>query len=272
MCKLRSWITALGVLTLTLCAATVTHLRFSVAPHSAVRAQPRVNLEESPTATLQPGPIATPSPVSPMPTAPKESPTRPYTPTATPTATPTTPATMPATPTPTETLAFVRYMPVVLRQSTILQTSLVCRLEQTAIQVGEQTTLFIEVLNVTDLYGYQLDLYFDPDVVQLSGVVQDGIEGMILGDFLSPDFVVNNEIDNEFGVVFIALTQINPSPARSGSGELARAVVSGIQPGVSEFSFESAILANSSGNEIARRLQNCLLSVEEGSLINPPPK
>ena len=147
-----------------------------------------------------------------------------------------------------------------------------CRLERTQILVGEQTTLFIEVQNVTNLYGYQLDLYFDPDVVQLSGVVQDGIEGMILGDFLSPDFVVNNEIDNEFGVVFIALTQINPSPARSGSGELARAVVSGIQPGVSEFSFESAILANSSGNEIARRLQNCLLSVEEGSLINPPPK
>jgi hypothetical protein len=138
-----------------------------------------------------------------------------------------------------------------------------CRLERTQILVGEQTTLFIEVQNVTNLYGYQLDLYFDSDVVQLSGAKQDDLEGMILGTFVSPDFVVNNEIDNAFGVVFLALTQISPSPARSGSGELARATVRGIDSGVSEFSFESLILADDQGNEIGRRIQGCNLTVLE---------
>ena len=265
MCKRHLQILALGVLTLTLCAATITHLRFSVGQHPAVLAQPGVNLEESPTATLQPGPITTPSPVSPMPTTPKESPTLADTPTAT--VTP-----LPPTPTITRMPTFDRYMPIVLRQTGIAPTSLLCRLEPTAIQVGEQTTLFIEVLDVTDLYGYQLDLYFDAEVVQLSGFVKDGVEGMILGDFLSPDFVVSNEIDNAFGVVYLALTQVNPTPPRSGSGELARATVLGISAGISEFSFESAILADSNGNSLERRLQNCTLSVVEGSSIDRPPE
>ena len=146
-----------------------------------------------------------------------------------------------------------------------------CRLERAQILIGEQTTLIIEVQNVTDLYGYQLDLYFDPDVVQLSGTRQDDLEGMILGTFLSPDFVVSNEIDNAFGVVYLALTQINPTPPRNGSGELARATVQGIDSGVSEFSFESVILANTQGNEIGRRLQDCTLTVLEAGQSTATP-
>ncbi len=156
-------------------------------------------------------------------------------------------------------LFFIHIPPAMGQTETIVR----CRLERTEILVGEQTTLYIEVLNVSNLYGYQLDLYFDHDVVQLSGVQQEDVEGMVLGDFLSPDFVVNNEIDNAFGVVYLALTQIAPKPARSGSGELARATVKATDSGTSEFSLERVILADVEGNAIDRRIQECVLNILE---------
>lgn len=207
----------------------------------------------TPIATLLPGPIVTPSPLPPSPTTVKA--------TATATATATV---IPATPTipviPTVLPVSRRYIPVVMGGTTTLVR---CRLDGEQIHLGEETILYLEVLDVANLYGYQLNLYFDNDVVQLNGVLQDGIEGMVLGNFLSPDFVFSNEIDNVSGVVFLALTQVNPNPPRSGSGELARAIVRGVHSDVVEFSFESVNLEDPEENEIESSHRNCVLTVLE---------
>ncbi len=178
---------AFGSLMLIGSATMLTRLPFGEGGQTVVFAQHGVDQEETSTATLQPGPIATPTPVEPLPTLPKGSPTpttTSITPTETRTATPTTLTTPTDTSTATPTTAFPtlptvapaarRYVPIVLSEAT--ETVVRCRLESDEIPIGGETTLYLEVHHVTDLYGYQLILYFDPEVVQLSGSKQDDVE------------------------------------------------------------------------------------------------
>ena len=66
----------------------------------------------------------------------------------------------------------------------------------------------------------------------------NGVQLQPLGDLLSPDFVVKNEIDNDAGTVWYAVTQLNPSPAVSGSGPIARLFLRGIAPGSFSMPFD----------------------------------
>ena len=48
------------------------------------------------------------------------------------------------------------------------------------------------------------------------------------GDFLSADFVVQNRADNQAGTIDFAVTQLNPSKTKSGSGTLFTVYFQGI--------------------------------------------
>jgi len=94
---------------------------------------------------------------------------------------------------------------------------------------------------------------------------------MQLGDFLISDFEVYNEIHNDFGAIFIALTQFVPSPPQSGSGELAYGYVSGLQEGTVEFIFEEVILLDPDGQEIPHSQENCTMSIGTGGQVTETP-
>jgi VCBS repeat-containing protein len=148
-------------------------------------------------------------------------------------------------------------------------TTLGCRLEAASVAVGAETTLILEVLNVTNLYGYQFLVNYPADLIQ----VQDGDperEGvnLVLGSFLSPDFVVWNEANNISGTISLAMTQISPHLARSGSGELARGVVRGANPGSTTFSFSQVVLTDPDGGAISHQLQSCTLTVDAVPVAN----
>jgi hypothetical protein len=140
-----------------------------------------------------------------------------------------------------------------------------CRLEAATLAVGADTTLIIEVADVANLYGYQLKLNYDAARVQ----IQDGDSkrsgvNLALGSFLKPDFIVWNETDNAAGSVALALTQINPSPARNGSGELARAVVRRVAAGAVSFTFAEVILSDVRGMALTQTVEGCTLAVGAG--------
>ena len=67
----------------------------------------------------------------------------------------------------------------------------------------------------------ELHLRFDPAVVQVADADpgKDGIQ-VAVGDFLSADFVAQNQADNQAGSIDYAVTQVNPNEPRSGSGTL----------------------------------------------------
>ena len=105
----------------------------------------------------------------------------------------------------------------------IAQNGTVIRAEPATIQlnVGDSTTVQIWVDNVTNLYAVDLQISFDPEVleVQDSDPDQAGVQ-IEPGDFLAAEFVVENEADNVTGDIFYVITQRAPTPPVSGNGAL----------------------------------------------------
>ena len=86
---------------------------------------------------------------------------------------------------------------------------------------GRSIPFIVSIAGVQDLYGFDLQLSFDPTVLEV--VDSDGSTAGIQsasGSFITPDFVVRNQADNQAGKVEFVVTQLNPSPARSGNGTL----------------------------------------------------
>lgn len=89
------------------------------------------------------------------------------------------------------------------------------------IQGCETVSVEVRVNNVTDLYGVDVVLAFEANVLEVvdADPTKPGVQVQD-GSFLSPDFVVSREADNTNGLIQYALTQVSPSPPVSGSGVL----------------------------------------------------
>jgi hypothetical protein len=146
-----------------------------------------------------------------------------------------------------------------------------CRVDKTTVAVDANATLFIEVVDVADLYGYELTLKFNGSRIHFVDA-DPGKSGINLqvGDFLSPDFVVLNEANNGTGQATLALTQLSPSVAVSGTGELARATLVGVAPGLVSFSFADVVLSDPAGVAIPATLQGCSIEVTGGNATATP--
>ncbi len=89
------------------------------------------------------------------------------------------------------------------------------------IALGQVRTLDVRVEDVQNLYAYQCYIDYDPGVLQVRDAdpSRSGIQ-VHLGDFLQADFVQQNSVDATVGRIAVVITQINPTPAVSGSGVL----------------------------------------------------
>jgi hypothetical protein len=110
-----------------------------------------------------------------------------------------------------------------------------------------QGTLTVEVMaeNVTNLYGAEFKLKYDPAVLAIQDAKpdQDGIQ-VEAGTLLPPDqgFVVANEADQAEGSVTFAMTLLNPAPPANGTGPLARVTFQVLQSTPSTINVEKAKL------------------------------
>lgn len=143
------------------------------------------------------------------------------------------------------------------------------RLNPASLQVGlgESAQVAVEVVNVQELYGFELQLGFDPQVVEVIDA-DPGRAGVQVsqGDFLDPGFIAVNRTDNESGVVEFAMTQLNPSEPASGSGWLVIVLVRGMKAGASApLTLVHALLARRDGVGIPAAL------VPGSVEVTPPP-
>jgi hypothetical protein len=104
--------------------------------------------------------------------------------------------------------------------------------------VGETVEMEITVQDVTDLYAAQVQLTFDPSVVQVQDAdPRPSSPGVQIrpGVFLDPanQYVLVNEADNATGEIDFAVTQLYPAVAQSGSGVLATVIFEAVDPGTS---------------------------------------
>lgn len=108
-------------------------------------------------------------------------------------------------------------------------------------------TLTVDVIaeNVTDLYGAEFQLKYDPAVLSVQDLDagQDGIQ-IETGTLLPADqgFVVANKVEEAQGTVTFAMTLLNPAPPVSGNGPLARVKFNVLQNGLTTINVEHAKL------------------------------
>lgn len=114
----------------------------------------------------------------------------------------------------------------------------------------------VEVVDVEGLYGFDLTLTFDPTVVEVVDANPDmqGVQ-VAFGTFLDPGLSVRNTADNTAGTVRYAMTQLNPSEAKSGTGTLIVVRLRGKAAGSSSLNLTALALAARDATEIPSAAQ-----------------
>jgi hypothetical protein len=137
--------------------------------------------------------------------------------------------------------------------------------------VGISDTVTVDVMvdNVADLYGVQLYLSFDPEIVEVEDAIPGGDVNIIPGDFLEPGAVVFlNYADNSTGEIEYVQTREGAVPGVDGSGVLARIVFHGRAPGTSDLTFTLHVLGDPMSVPIAHGTQDgeVTVRVQTGSV------
>lgn len=127
----------------------------------------------------------------------------------------------------------------------------------------------IVIQNVAGLYGAEVHLSFAPALLQVQDADPSKSGTQIgLGPLLTAGtyFVALNQVDNDLGTVDMALTQLNPTPAVSGTGVLAHIVFQTRSIGASPIHITSLILADRNGNQLmpASRAPRAAIATQDG--------
>lgn len=144
------------------------------------------------------------------------------------------------------------------------------------IKVGETTTVDVQIENVSNLFGVDLRLSFDPDVVKVvdsNPLVPDvQVEpGMFLDISGGKGFVVENTADNTAGTIAYAATLLSPASPVSGDGPLLRITFEGAAAGESAVTLESVLLSDSKAQEITASTQDGSITVTAPEEPTPTP-
>lgn len=129
----------------------------------------------------------------------------------------------------------------------------------------ETLALAIWVNNVSGLYGADIQLTFDPSIleVQDDDPLRNGVQ-VQNGGFLAPDFVLFNYADNSNGTIRYTITQLNPTQEVSGSGKLIIVHLKAKGNGSSAVHFSKVELAN-------RDAGNIPATGQDGTVTTNPP-
>jgi len=134
--------------------------------------------------------------------------------------------------------------------------------EAKSVKVGTVTQVAIVIDQVNDLYAADVNLTFDPATLELidADTTQTSLQ-ITPGDFISPDFVAQNQGDNTHGTVHFAVTQIAPREPARGNGTLATMKFKTKVAGEITLTLEQALLASPEGEPISAQYRNGTITV-----------
>ncbi len=138
--------------------------------------------------------------------------------------------------------------------------------EQFEVAPNELVQVPISVRDVQDLYGVDLLLSFDPELVQVEDAdpSSSGIQAR-LGDFLDPGLLLFNKADNTAGTYHFVMSQYNPSEPKTGEGVILVITFRGVGEGVSPLTVTGLKLASREGTEISSSPVDSTLTVRAGA-------
>jgi LysM repeat protein len=149
----------------------------------------------------------------------------------------------------------------------------------TSIAVNQIVTVSVKIDNVSDLFGAEVHLAFNPNVLEVidADPGQAGVQ-ISNGGMLQPDAVGQNIADNTLGTIDFGIAQINRAGV-NGSGTLAIISFKGKAVGASPITFRGiqssptgTNLADTGGLPIASSTQSGSVTVQaDGVTVTPTP-
>ena len=133
---------------------------------------------------------------------------------------------------------------------------------------GSSFVVDVNISNAVDLYDFQLDLFYNPAVLQVAEVTEGSFLPGSGATFFLPGFV-----DNGSGnVTFNADTLETAIPGANGNGTLIEFHFDAIGEGTSFLNLDNIILGDSQGNLISSATTNGSVTVTTGSATVPTPE
>lgn len=123
-------------------------------------------------------------------------------------------------------------------------------------QVGRVGVIGVKVDAVSGLYGADVRLAFNPNVISIRDR-DSGTSGVQVGTGTCPQpgFVVLNNADNAAGLIDYAAVQLNPQPA-CNSGVVAIIEFKCENAGVTDIRITSSLISDANGNPLAYNTSN----------------
>lgn len=109
-------------------------------------------------------------------------------------------------------------------QEAAQETTIALHTPDTALEMGDEFTVDVQLNATPELYGYEIQLAFDPAVVEVRDA-DDGVSGIqiVAGSLFADEgatFLLENSADNTVGTITYAIVLVNPAPPVAGSGTL----------------------------------------------------
>ncbi|MDY0018764.1 MAG: LysM peptidoglycan-binding domain-containing protein [Anaerolineae bacterium] len=140
---------------------------------------------------------------------------------------------------------------------------------------GATVAVTIQIDNVSNLFGAEVHLTFDPALIEVVDADVNTAGTQIgHGGFLSPDFVARNEVNQAAGTIDYAISQMPDHAAATGSGVLATITFRGKSAGSSAVAITTALLADSNGAGITAATVNGTIQVTasgDTATVTPTP-
>ena len=135
------------------------------------------------------------------------------------------------------------------------------------IRPGVEVEIPIDIEDVVDLYGIDIELKFDPEYWEFRDADpnRQGIQAKF-GDFLDPGMMLFNIIDPEEGRIHLVVSQVRPSEGKTGDGNIMVLYATPLKTGTTGFEVSNVEMSTRDGEDIP------VEGVDgEVRIANPPP-
>ncbi len=126
--------------------------------------------------------------------------------------------------------------------------------------VGATATLDLQ-LDETNVYGAQVELAFDPAVLEVVG------SAVTPGACPQPDFVVANSADNTAGTIDYTVTQLNPTPPCDGGVAASIEFLCKVEHAGTPVTITYSLISDSNGTPIAHSTQDAIIECVGGFVV-----
>lgn len=124
---------------------------------------------------------------------------------------------------------------------------------------NEVFTINITVADVTDLYGWEIKLYYDSSILNGLSVSEGSLLKDIGGTFFN--FTINNNYDVTYGQIKVFNTLLGETPGAYGTGVLCTVTFETGDLGISALDLEDTILADINSNLMPHIIANGAVQV-----------